>query len=389
MKIEELSVEDRIISEWERRRYRPKPGEPALPPQLSDLANKSTEEVMKEINRLPFFMTELDETDGDGGENATLEALKTLAFDGEPDEVATNFKNQGNECYKAKQYKNAVQYYTQGLEVQCNDDSVNSALLVNRAACNLELKNYRMCIEDCKKVLLIDENNVKACYRSGRAFFAINKFEEAKQVLRYGLEKDPENQAMKDVLKKIEEKEKQIEAAIQRKEKETQLKKQQETILATAITLRKIEIVKSSRPAELLEDTKIRLEDPMDYESQLIIPAMVLYPVSDEFDFLAEVGELSTAAEILEIILQRPQEWFEDPRHKHFSLKNLECYMETVSGGLVKVGKKAPVNKALMAEEAKAPLFDNGLRLYVVPKQESAAWVSTWKREIALAKRQL
>ncbi|KAL6015413.1 HSP70/90 co-chaperone, partial [Candidozyma auris] len=134
MKIEEVSAEDKIISEWERRRYRPKPGEPELPPQLSGFANKSTDEVLKEINRLPFFMTELDETDGEGGQNESLEALKSLAYDGEPHEIAANFKNQGNECYKVKRYKDAVQFYTQGIEIECKDDQINTALLINRAA---------------------------------------------------------------------------------------------------------------------------------------------------------------------------------------------------------------------------------------------------------------
>ena len=40
-------------------------------------------------------MTKLDETDGDGGENVNLEALKSLAYEGDPDEIASNFKNQG------------------------------------------------------------------------------------------------------------------------------------------------------------------------------------------------------------------------------------------------------------------------------------------------------
>lgn len=389
MKIEEVSAEDRVISEWERRRYIPKPGEPELPPQLAGDAQKSTDDVLREINRLPFFMTELDETDGEGGQNEHLEALKSLAYDGEPHEIATNFKNQGNECYKFKQYKNAVGYYTKGLEIDCNVDLINAALLVNRAACNLELKNYRSCIEDCKKVLMMDENNVKASYRAGKAFFALNRFDEAKQILQFGLTKDPENKAMAAVIEDIEKKQLQIQKAIERKEKETQEKKNKQFILASAITLRNIQIIKSSRPAELLEDAQIRLEDPTDYESQLILPAMILYPTIDEMDFIAEVSELTTPNEIVELLMQRPQSWFEDPKHKNFSAKTLECYMETVSGGLIRVGRKAPLNNALMAEKAKAPLFDNGLRLYVVPKVDASLWLSSWDKEVALKKRMM
>ena len=382
-----MNAEDQLISAWESRKYVPKPGEPALPPQLSELAQKSTKDIMDEINRLPFFMNELDESDGQGGENVGLEALKSLAYDGEPDEVATNFKNQGNDCFKTKQYKDAIEFYTKGLDMDCGVDEINVALYVNRAACNLELKNYRKCIEDCKKALIIDESNVKACYRAGKAFFLVERFDEASQILQYGLSKDPENKAIKDTLSALTKKVALIEETKRKKEQAEYDAKLKETLLVNAVGLRHFHIIKLSRPAEFLENASLRLEDPTDYESQLLFPAMVLYPTIDEFDFIAEISELSTANDILAIVLDRPQSWFEDPRHKNFTLKTLECYMETISGGLVKVGKKAAINGALMADQAKAPLFDNALRLYVVPKQESAEWLKTWSKEDALKKR--
>lgn len=382
-----MNAEDELISAWESKRYVPKPGQPDLPPQLSELAQKSTEEVMAEINRLPFFMNELDETDGEGGENIGLEALKSLAYDGEPDEIATNFKNQGNDCFKAKQYKNAVEYYTKGLDVNCDVDAINIALYINRAACNLELKNYRRCIDDCKRALILDNNNVKACYRAGRAFFAVGRLEEARQILEFGLTKDKDNKPIQDTLAKIDAAEKEIEEKRLKKERLEQEKIHKQELLENAIKIRHIEMVKTLNPAEYLDNAKIFLEDPMDYESQLIFPAVVLYPTTNEFDFIAEISELTTPNEILAMVLDRPQSWFDDPKHKNFVPKNLECYMETVGGGLVKVGKKVAINVALMADKAKAPLFDNGLRLYVVPKNESSDWLSKWSKDFALSKR--
>lgn len=382
-----MNAEDQLISAWESRRYIPKPGEPDLPPQLSDMAQKSTQDIMDEINRLPFFMNELDESDGQGGENVGLEALKSLAYDGEPDEIATNFKNQGNDCFKTKQYKDAVEFYTKGLDMDCGVNEINVALYINRAACNLELKNYRRCIEDCKKALIIDENNVKACYRAGKAFFLVERYDEASQILQYGLTKDPENKPIKETLTALTKKVSLIEETKRKKEQAAYEKQLQETLLKNAIGLRRFQIIKSSRPAELLENATLRLEDPTDYESQLLFPAMVLYPTIDEFDFIAEISELSTATDILNVILDRPQTWFESPKHQNFTLKSLECFMETTSGGLVKLGKKAAINGALMADNAKAPLFDNALRLYVVPKPDSAEWLKTWSKEDALKKR--
>ena len=55
-------------------------------------------------------------------------------------EVAQNFKEQGNDYYKGKRYREAVGFYTQGLEANPTDTLLHEALLCNRAACNLELR---------------------------------------------------------------------------------------------------------------------------------------------------------------------------------------------------------------------------------------------------------
>ena len=49
---------------------------------------------------------------------------------------------------------------------------------------------------------------------------------------------------------------------------------------------------------------------------------MILYPTTDEFDFIAEISELTTPLELLEMVLNRPREWFDDPKHKDFNVKN-------------------------------------------------------------------
>lgn len=113
---------------------------PALPPAIASVRNASTEEFLKQMNKMPLFMTELDEVGEDGGENAGLEALKALAYEGEPEEVAGNFRSQGNECYKARQFKDAVEFYTKAIAVRCDVAEINEACYANRAACNLELR---------------------------------------------------------------------------------------------------------------------------------------------------------------------------------------------------------------------------------------------------------
>ncbi|KAG7845476.1 hypothetical protein KL941_003322 [Ogataea angusta] len=376
---------DQLISEWEKRRYVPKEGEPDLPPQLAELANKPTEEVMADLNRLPLFMTELDESDGAGGENLHVEALKALAYEGEPDEIATNFKNQGNDCYKAKQYKNAVEYYTKGLEVGCNMDEINAALYLNRAACNLELKNYRRCINDAKECLKIQPKNVKALFRAAKAFLAIEKYDEAEQILQYASSLDNTSPAFKSLNKQLEDRRRLLRELEEKKRREEEAEERKKNNLKQAIVLRNYLSVLSAEPAELPAGTQIHLEDPEDIETQLIIPTMVLYPTTDEFDFVNEVSELSTPGELIELVMDRPDSYFEDPKHKNF--RQMEAYMETESGGLIKAGKKVTFNAILSAATPRVPLFDNVMRIYFVPRADSKTWISKWNKEAALKKR--
>jgi len=55
-------------------------------------------------------------------------------------EVAQNFKEQGNEYFKGKRYRDAISFYNQGVDAKPTDSSILEALLLNRAACNLELR---------------------------------------------------------------------------------------------------------------------------------------------------------------------------------------------------------------------------------------------------------
>lgn len=138
----------------------------AMPPSMKKHQQTSVDELLAEMNRVPLFMTSLDETDGEGGENILLEAIKALAYEGTKAEVAANFKEQGNEAAKARQWKDAREFYTKAIlalqgrvkttEVEVDPDikvtevvdeeaeakkerEIEEACLANRALCNLEM----------------------------------------------------------------------------------------------------------------------------------------------------------------------------------------------------------------------------------------------------------
>lgn len=87
---------------------------PIPPPAPSPTA---LNDLLTDLNRHPLFMTTLDDTDGAGGSNPGLDALRSLAYEGTKAEVAENFRQQGNECAKAARWADAREFYTKALDV--------------------------------------------------------------------------------------------------------------------------------------------------------------------------------------------------------------------------------------------------------------------------------
>jgi hypothetical protein len=143
----------------------------AMPPAMHSIRQYTADEVVSMLNRTPLFMTELDETDGKGGENVELEALKALAYEGTRAEIAQNFREQGNDHAKAKHWPEAKGYYDQAIAALKNpnvkpqdpeegapdmdvvdidekaeakkEKEIEEACHINRALCNLELSMFR------------------------------------------------------------------------------------------------------------------------------------------------------------------------------------------------------------------------------------------------------
>ncbi|PWN97747.1 hypothetical protein FA09DRAFT_45809 [Tilletiopsis washingtonensis] len=105
---------------------------------------RSVEEQLRSFDSLPLFMKDLPAEgaapeEGDAA-NTALEALQSLAHDGTPDEVAQNFKAQGNEYFAGKRYREAAKFYSQALDANPENAMLREACLGNRAACNMELR---------------------------------------------------------------------------------------------------------------------------------------------------------------------------------------------------------------------------------------------------------
>jgi tetratricopeptide (TPR) repeat protein len=361
---------------------------PALPPAMAAMHGKSTTEILADLNKTPLFMTELEEND-------ELEAFKALAYEGTPAEVALNFKERGNECFKGGQWADAKEFYTKGIQVlqaeqrkrasEARNDHVKSpeerdelqileTSLVNRAACHLSLHNYRSCTLDCAAVLRLNPKNVKAYYRSAKALLALSKIPEADDVCALGLALDPSNGALKAVAEQIIAKNAAVQAKKQKELEREQQKRKEEMLLKAALKARGIKVRKTKQPPDM-EDARVQLvPDPGDPTSELVFPTVLLYPLHLQSDFVKDFGETETLGSRLVHILAEQAPWDMD---REYTYKGVECYMETLTGGLIKVGKNITLLKVLRGGNVE--VVDDVVKIFVVPKAKAEVWIKDFK----------
>ncbi|KAK9422432.1 hypothetical protein SUNI508_04788 [Seiridium unicorne] len=380
----------------------PGPNGPALSPARAWTQNKTVDEVAAELKKSPLFMTELDENDD-------TEALKALAYEGTPLEVATEFKERGNECFRQKKWNDAREFYGKGILVLAAEErkrrgydlqgrridpaeaakqepdsdeeiasqrAVLESLHVNRAACHLEAKNYRSCWLDGAAALKINPANVKALYRSAKALLAVERIEEADDACARGLALDETNKALQAVAKEIISKSAEVTARNKRENERLAKEKRREMLLKAALKARGIKTRSTPQPPEM-EDAKVRLvPDEDDPTSSLAFPTVLLYPADLETDFIKAFNEQETLADHLGYVFPLPWD-----QKKEYTLAGVECYMDTVSGGLIKVGKKVPLLKILSSD--KVEVIDDVVRLFVLPKAKAESWVQEYKSKKA------
>uniref|UniRef100_A0A8D9BK60 Mitochondrial import receptor subunit TOM70 n=1 Tax=Cacopsylla melanoneura TaxID=428564 RepID=A0A8D9BK60_9HEMI len=86
-------------------------------------------------------------------------------------EVIEDLKSKGNDFFKQKKFKEAIDFYTKGILLcPANEKKTLSALYQNRAAAHENLGNYDSVLEDTNSALEIVPNYVKAIARRAKAY---------------------------------------------------------------------------------------------------------------------------------------------------------------------------------------------------------------------------
>ncbi|KAK4574214.1 HSP70/90 co-chaperone [Recurvomyces mirabilis] len=365
----------------------------AEPPPIQQ---KTADELIAEMKKVPLFMTSMDDMDED---NDMIQALKAIAYEGTRAEIADNFRVQGNECVKAKQWMNAREFYTKalvalkgpkvpqpGTEGTSNEKVVEieeeaeakkendaaEACYANRALCNLEMKNYGSCNKDCAGALKLNPRNVKAWYRAASACLALDKMPEALDACQSGLKFDPASTALQTLLTRIQKRRDHLHELEDGRRKREKREANERATLRLAIRERNI-IARETSKAPDMEDAKVQLSDPSDARSLLSLPVIFLYPLHAQSDFVKAFAETETISQHLEYILPPPWD-----QTQEYNPAAVECYMETSIGGLIKAGKNLSLSKLLGT--GKVEVVDGLVSINVVAKSTASQWIEDFKK---------
>eukprot|EP01039_Chlorochromonas_danica_P011199 gene11199-12487_t len=115
--------------------------------------------------------------------------------------AAQQKKNEGNTYFKNKQYAEAIQKYSEAIEL----DSSDVTFFSNRSACYAALNKWQEAAEDGRQCIMTDKSFVKGYFRHALALQNLGNLEGALDSVKRGLGIDSSNADLKAKSREIEE----------------------------------------------------------------------------------------------------------------------------------------------------------------------------------------
>ncbi|XP_013780202.2 LOW QUALITY PROTEIN: tetratricopeptide repeat protein 4-like [Limulus polyphemus] len=295
----------------------------------------------QEMQEHPAFRTEpLDET---RELPPWIEALQQLKYDSEEntaEELALNYKDDGNENFRLKKYHWAIKSYTEGLKQRCSNTELNAQLLTNRAAANFHIGNYRSSFNDTEAALKLKPNHMKLSER-GPVLLEVGRFKDCVVWCDKGLKLEPGNQTLLELRKKASNEQKVAErnkrkAALEEKEK---LKVDEKLI--KAIQERGIKLFTKFGSTKTCSVETLSFLQPVhpaaasskvhqDENGALLWPVLFLYPEYGESDFIEAFHEDSRFADHLEVMFGSSDVHPPWDVEKKYLPSDIEIYFEDI-----------------------------------------------------------
>jgi len=114
--------------------------------------------------------------------------------------MADELKAKGNKAFSEKKYEEAIDYFTQAINI----DSSNHVFFSNRSACYASLNNFQKALEDAEQTIKLKSDWPKGYSRKGAALHGLGRLDEAIDAYNEGLKIDPNNALLKKGLQDVE-----------------------------------------------------------------------------------------------------------------------------------------------------------------------------------------
>lgn len=312
---------------------------------------------MTAFDSTPLFMRELptgNDEEVSESDKTTLAALQSLLHEGDPEEVASNFKDQGNENFKSRRFREAMGFYTQGIdaltitqsaegvpkivEVQEKDRALYNALLLNRAAANLELENFGRVLKDVKIVLSTDPKSSKALFRAAKALVKLRRYEEALDACDRCLAFDPANKDIKSIRATAQKGADEDARKARQQAEATEQEKAKRRILAVALKHHGITVLKDNADPESLPFLEPSFP-PDPTTAELICRVVLVYPQHGQTDLIIRFSTADTLGAHLDTILPDDGESPPWDQKREYTSSKVHVYVKTRKGRVLKLGR--------------------------------------------------
>ena len=268
-------------------------------PKTKGFVDGFTEETWEqEMANHPFFKKDFSDGEELSPMMQGLQDLKYSPDENSPEELAINYKEDGNFNFKCKKYRFAIASYTEGLKAKSTDLLINTQLLTNRAASQFHIGNYRSSLLDCQMALRFTPDHMKAILRGASCQTKMKHHAECRDWCDRGLELDPGHEELLRMrgeavcsLKCAERDERKRALAAKRSAVE-------EGLVLDLIKARGIKVASAKGSSGLAladlepnhpEASQKRVH--VDEDNNLVWPVLFLYPEFGETDFIEEFRE--------------------------------------------------------------------------------------------------
>lgn len=113
-------------------------------------------------------------------------------------------KEEGNTEFKAGRLQSAIQKYSEALDIDPTNKSMNAKLLQNRAQCKIKLKLFDEAIADSERAASLDPSYVKARKTKANALGQSGRWEDSVREWKSIQELDPEDRTIPKEVRRAE-----------------------------------------------------------------------------------------------------------------------------------------------------------------------------------------